>query len=98
MAGITGPTIYTGSNSLQKNQPDFIFFYLCTVHFGIYKVYTPTNAIFIKLYNVLTFTSKIILICPTFFILVINQVNVQNVCFMLSLFHASIGVMIPEAV
>jgi len=32
------------------------------------------------------------------FILVINQLDAQNVCFKISLFHASIGVMIPEAV
>jgi len=34
------------------------FFYRCTVHFGIYKVHTPTNALFIKLDKVFKFCIK----------------------------------------
>jgi len=32
------------------------FFYSCTVHFEIYAVHTPTNAIFINLVKSLNFT------------------------------------------
>jgi len=39
------------------------FFYRCTVHFDIYKVHSPTNALFIKLDKVLNFTLKITLTC-----------------------------------
>jgi len=35
------------------------FFYRCTVHFDIYKLHTPTNALSIKLDKVLKFTLKI---------------------------------------
>jgi len=38
-----------------------------TVHFGIYKVHTPTNALFIKLDKVLKFTLKITLTCSYMF-------------------------------
>jgi len=37
------------------------------VHFGIYKVHTPTNALFIKLDRVLKFTLKITLTCSYMF-------------------------------
>jgi hypothetical protein len=43
------------------------FFYLCTVHFDIYKVHTPTYAFFIKLDKVLKFTLKITLTCSYMF-------------------------------
>ena len=33
-------------------------FYRCTVHFDIYKVHSPTNALFIKLDKVLKFTKN----------------------------------------
>ena len=39
----------------------FFNFYRCTVRFDIYKVHTPTNALFIKLDKVLKFTLKITL-------------------------------------
>jgi len=42
-------------------------YYRCTVHFDIHKVHTPTNALFIKLDNILKFTSKITLICSYMF-------------------------------
>jgi hypothetical protein len=44
-----------------------LFVYRCTVHFGIYKVHTQTNELFIKLDNVLKFTLKITLTCPYMF-------------------------------
>ena len=44
-----------------------IFLNPCTVHFVIYKVLTPTNALFIKLDNVLNFTLKITLTCSYIF-------------------------------
>ena len=34
------------------------FFYRCTVHFEIYAVHTPTNALFIKLVKSFKFTLK----------------------------------------
>jgi len=37
----------------------FFFLFLFTVHFDIYKVHTPTNALFIKLEEVLKFTLKV---------------------------------------
>jgi len=37
------------------------------VHFDIYKVHTPTNALFIKLDKVLKFTRKITLTCSYMF-------------------------------
>jgi hypothetical protein len=39
------------------------FFFRFTVHFGIYKVRTPTNALFIKLYKVLKLTLNITVTC-----------------------------------
>ena len=39
----------------------FQSFYRCTLHFDIYKIQTPTNAIFIKLDKVLKFTLKLTL-------------------------------------
>ena len=42
-------------------------FYRCTVHFDIYKVHTPTNALFIKLDKVLKFTLKITSTCSYMF-------------------------------
>jgi len=45
----------------------WFFFYRCTVHSDIYKVHTPTNAIFIKLDKVLKFTLKITLTCSYMF-------------------------------
>jgi len=44
-------------------------------------------------------TQSLLIMC--IFILVINQLDAQNVCFTISLFHdiiTPIGVMIPEAV
>jgi len=35
-----------------------INFYLCTVHFEIYAVQTPTNALFVDLVKILKFTLK----------------------------------------
>ena len=46
----------------------FFNFYRCTVHFDIYKVHTPTNALFIKLDKVLKFTFKIMLTCSYMFL------------------------------
>jgi len=43
------------------------FFYRCTVHFGIYKVHTPTNALFNKFDKVLKFTLKITSTCSYMF-------------------------------
>ena len=43
------------------------FFNRCTVHFDIYKVHTPTNALFIKLDKVLKFTLKSLWPAPTCF-------------------------------
>jgi len=37
------------------------------VHFYIYKVHTPINALFIKLHKVLKFTLKITLTCSYMF-------------------------------
>jgi len=34
------------------------FFYLCTVHFEIYAVHSPTNALFINLAKSIKFTLK----------------------------------------
>jgi hypothetical protein len=45
----------------------YIFFYPCTVHFDIYKVHTPTNALFIKLDTVFKFTLKTTLACSYMF-------------------------------
>ena len=45
----------------------FLFFYRCTMHFDIYKVHTPTNALFIKLDKVLKFTLKITFTCSCMF-------------------------------
>ena len=45
----------------------YLFFYFCTVRFDIYKVHTPTNALFIKLDKVLKFTLKITLTCSYMF-------------------------------
>jgi hypothetical protein len=42
-------------------------FYLCTVHFSIYEVHTPTNALFIKIDKVLKFTLKITSTCSYMF-------------------------------
>jgi len=42
-------------------------FYRCTVHFDIYKVYTPTNAFFFKLDKGLKFALKITLTCSYMF-------------------------------
>jgi len=44
-----------------------IFFYRCTEHFDIYKIHTPTNALYIKLDKVLKFTLKSLLLAPTCF-------------------------------
>ena len=44
-----------------------VFFNHCTVYFYIYKVHTPTNALFIKLDKVLKFTLKITLTCSYMF-------------------------------
>jgi len=44
-----------------------LFFYHCTMHFDIYKVHTPTNALFIKLDKVLKFTLKRTLTCSYMF-------------------------------
>ena len=44
-----------------------LHFYRCTVHFDIYKVHTPTNALFIKRDKDLKFTLKITLICSYIF-------------------------------
>jgi len=41
----------------------YSLFYIVTVHFDIYKVHTPTNALFIKLDKDLKFTLKITLTC-----------------------------------
>ena len=38
-------------------------FYRCTVHFDIYKVHTPTNALFIKNDKSFKFYIKITLTC-----------------------------------
>jgi cytochrome c oxidase subunit IV len=35
-----------------------MIFYRFTVHFGIYRVHSPTNALFIKFENALKFTLK----------------------------------------
>ena len=45
------------------NNKGMHIFYCCTVHFDIYKVNTPTNALFIRLDKVLKFTLKITLTC-----------------------------------
>ena len=42
-----------------------LYFYRCTMHFDIYKVHTPTNALFIKPDKVLKFTLKITLNCSS---------------------------------
>ena len=42
-------------------------FYRCTVHFDIYKVHTPTNALFIKIDRVLKRTLKITSTCSYMF-------------------------------
>jgi len=39
------------------------FFYRCAVHFDVYKVQPPTNALFIKLDRVLKFTLNITFTC-----------------------------------
>jgi len=49
------------------NSAILVFFYRCTVHFDIYKVHTPTNALFIKLDEVLKFTLKLTLTCSCMF-------------------------------
>ena len=47
------------SYEIKQIQFNFFFvFYHYTVHFAIYKVHTPTNALFIKLDKVLKFTLK----------------------------------------
>ena len=43
-----------------------INFYRCTVHFDIYKVHSPTSALFIKL-DKINFTLKITLACSYMF-------------------------------
>jgi len=39
-----------------KKKTSRFYFYRCTVQFGIYEVPTPTNALFIKVDEVLKFT------------------------------------------
>jgi len=46
---------------------DFYFFYRSAVHFDIYKLHTPTNALFIKLEQVLKFRLKSTLTCSYMF-------------------------------
>jgi len=41
-----------------QNQTTFSVFYRCTVHFAIYLVHTPTNALFINLVKSFKFTLK----------------------------------------
>ena len=45
----------------------FLNFYHCTMHFDIYKVHTPTNALFIKFDKVLKSTFKITPTCSYMF-------------------------------
>ena len=45
----------------------FFNIYRCTVHFYIYKVHTPTNALFIKLDKLLKCTLKITFTCSYMF-------------------------------
>jgi hypothetical protein len=42
----------------QQQIQQIIFFYRCTMHFDIYRVHSPTNALFIKLEKTLKFTLK----------------------------------------
>ena len=44
-----------------------VYFYRCTVHFDIYKVHYPTNALCIKLDKILKFTLKTTLVCSYMF-------------------------------
>ena len=49
-------------------------FYRCTVHFDIYKVHTPTNALCIKLDKFLKFTFKITSTCYYMFLSLITTI------------------------
>ena len=51
----------------QKSSSSFFFLNRCTVHFDIYTVHTPTNALYIKLDKVLKFTLKITSTCSYMF-------------------------------
>jgi len=64
---IWGPTVILFLVITFLKQVLSICFNRCTVHFDIYKVHTPTNALFIKLDKVLNFTLKIISICSSAF-------------------------------
>jgi len=57
--------VFTGIKSHFSYTPK-LFFYR-TMHFDIYKVHLPTNALFIKLDRVLKFTLQITLACSYVF-------------------------------
>ena len=45
-------------DALSNNQHSSVNFYRCNVHFEIYAVHTPTNALFINFVKSLKFTLK----------------------------------------
>ena len=63
------------SSSYRKPLPIICFFYRCTVHFEIYVVHSPTNALFINLVKRFKFTLKYTLLLVYLLISVIYISN-----------------------